>query len=94
MLLFVEADSGMSSLMKDATGALTDFFGADFFAGATFFTVGFVTVFVTGAAVDFFGAVVVFFAGDFFGAVVLERDDVFFVAVFFLASAIRNEDIK
>ncbi len=88
----MEIDSGMISFVKDETAVLTGFF-ATFFADDAFFTAGFATVFVAGTVLDFFGAVVVFFAVDFFGAVFLELDDVL-VAVFFLASAIRNEDIK
>ncbi len=93
MLFFAETDSGISSFVKVDSTVLT---GA-FFAGDTFFVAGFVTVLVTGAATVFFGAVVffgaavVFFDGDFFGAAFLVVDD-FFVAVFFLGSAIEDNN--
>jgi hypothetical protein len=95
MFFFAETVSGMSSFSEEAGEVLTVFF-----AGDTFFVAGFVTVLVTGAVtvflgtVVFFGAAVVFFDGDFFGAAfeVLLVLDVFFATVFFLGSAIEDNN--
>ncbi len=93
MIFFpLDDESGMSSFVKDDGATLAGDLTGVFFAGDTFFTVGFATVFVAGATVVFLAAVVVFFAVDFFGAAFFELVAVFLVAVFFLGSAIRRNE--